>query len=122
MFTEELGVAPHGPRDALEYRRRISALIAAGRAYAVFDEDGAVIFKADVAAVSDQTCQLQGVWVRPDLRGRGIGTAALATVLHHGLELAPTVSLYVNDFNLAARRVYARLGMQEVGALATVLF
>ena len=46
--------------------------------------------------------------MRPDLRGRGLGTAALAAVVEHALTLAPTVSLYVNDFNLAARRMYAR--------------
>jgi hypothetical protein len=62
------------------------------------------------------------VWVRPDLRGLGIGTAALAAVLRHAFRIAPTVSLYVNDFNAAARRVYSRLGMRQAGTLATVLF
>jgi predicted GNAT family acetyltransferase len=31
------------------------------------------------------------------------------------------VSLYVNDFNTAARRMYERLGMREAATLATVL-
>jgi predicted GNAT family acetyltransferase len=43
-------------------------------------------------------------------------------VLRHALTLAPSVSLYVNDFNLAARRLYARLGMRPVEELRTVLF
>ena len=79
-------------------------------------------FKADIGALSAQTCQVQGVWVRPDLRGRGLGTAALAGVLHYALRLAPTASLYVNDFNAAARRMYAKLGMRQAATLATVLF
>jgi len=53
---------------------------------------------------------------------RGIGTGALAAVLEHALRLAPTVSLYVNDFNHAARRMYQRLGMYQVSVLETVLF
>jgi predicted GNAT family acetyltransferase len=61
------------------------------------------------------------VWVRPDLRGRGIATAALATVFAHALALAPSVSLCVNDFNVAARRLYARLGMRQHATLSTVL-
>jgi predicted GNAT family acetyltransferase len=44
-------------------------------------------------------------------------------VVHDALRrVAPTVSLYVNDFNQPARRVYARCGFHQVGTFATVLF
>jgi predicted GNAT family acetyltransferase len=36
--------------------------------------------------------------------------------------IAPVVSLYVNDFNIAARRSYERVGFREVGTFASVLF
>jgi predicted GNAT family acetyltransferase len=36
--------------------------------------------------------------------------------------VAPVVSLYVNDFNLPARRVYERVGFKQVGTFASVLF
>jgi predicted GNAT family acetyltransferase len=121
MFTEELGVSPYLSSGVGDYRRRTAGLIKERRAFGIV-QDGEVIFKADLGAVSPHTCQVQGVWVRPDLRGRGIGTAALPVVLRHGLTLAPTVSLYVNDFNTAARRVYARLGLREAAVLSTVLF
>lgn len=121
MFAEELGVSPYECVGDAEYRARVASMIRDRRAFALI-EDGQVLFKADIGAVSGSTCQVQGVWVRPDLRGQGIGTAALGTVLVHALTLAPTVSLYVNDFNVPARRMYATLGMREVGTLRTVLF
>ena len=121
MFTEELGVSPHLAPGSAAYRARVAGLLSSGRAFASFDFRGQVVFKAEIGAVSQRTCQVQGVWVRPDLRGRGIGTAALATVLTHALALAPSVSLYVNDYNAAARRMYARLGMRQVATLSTVL-
>jgi uncharacterized protein len=122
MFTEELGISPLRAAGTGEYRRRVGGLIGEGRAFAIFDHEGAVVFKADIGAVSSHTCQVQGVWVRPDQRGRGVGTAALAEVLRHALTLAPTASLYVNDFNTPARRIYARLGMRQIATLSTVLF
>ena len=122
MFTEELGISPLSERNGFAYRRRIGALIAAGFAFGLLDEGGKVLFKADIGALSERTCQIQGVWVRPDLRGQGIGTAALASVLRHALRLAPTVSLYVNHFNEPARRMYQTLGMRQVATLSTVLF
>jgi hypothetical protein len=36
--------------------------------------------------------------------------------------VAPTVSLYVNDFNLPARRAYERVGLRNVGTFSSVLF
>jgi uncharacterized protein len=121
MFTEELGVSPYAAPGSSAYRTRVSELISARRAFASFDFRGQVRFKAEIGSISARTCQIQGVWVRPDLRGRGIGTASLATVFAYALELAPTVSLYVNDYNAPARRMYARLGMRQVATLATVL-
>jgi predicted GNAT family acetyltransferase len=121
MFAEELGVSPNVSPGPVAFGARVDELIRTGHAFAAFDFRGQVIFKADLGAITADTCQVQGVWVRPDLRGRGIATAALADVLRHALTLAPTVSLYVNDFNVAARRVYAKLGMREHAVLSTVL-
>lgn len=121
MFAEELGVSPHVAPGTAAFRDRMGRLISERRAFAAVDFRGQIVFKAEIGAVTPHTAQIQGVWVRPDLRGRGIGTASLAAVLRHALELAPTASLYVNDFNTAARRMYARLGMRETAVLSTVL-
>jgi uncharacterized protein len=122
MFDEELGVAAHGGADRPGYRARLLQLITAGHALIRLDELGDVVFKAELAAVSAQCCQVQGVWVRPDHRGHGVGTAAMAAVVDYALRIAPVVSLYVNDFNYPARRLYGRIGMRQVGTLSTVLF
>jgi uncharacterized protein len=122
MFTEELGISPFVGSSGPSYPRRVESMLATGRAFGIVDADGRMAFKADIGALTAQTCQVQGVWVRPDLRGQGLGTAALAGVLQYALRLAPTASLYVNDFNTAARCMYARLGMRQVATLTTVLF
>ena len=121
MFTEELMASPFGHDGGAGFRNRIRSLAAAGRILARFD-DGEAVFKAEIGSVSSAACQIQGVWVRPDLRGQGIGTAAMASVLRYALTLAPAATLYVNGFNAPARAVYGRLGMRQVGTFATVLF
>ena len=122
MFAEELGLPPLTGSARRAYRQRIGELIAARRVFVRLDRAGGVAFKAEIGVMSSSTSQIQGVWVRPDLRGRGLGTAAMATVIDYALRLTPTVSLYVNDFNQAARRVYERLGMRQVATVGTVMF
>jgi predicted GNAT family acetyltransferase len=48
------------------------------------------------------------------------GTAAVVTLAR--AHVAPVVSLYVNDYNMPARRAYDRIGMRENGELASILF
>ena len=122
MFTEEVGVSPLGPDGGAAYRARVAELISLGRAFARI-EDGRVMFKAEIGAVTPYACQVQGVWVRPELRGRGLAVAGMAAVVTEALRsLAPVVSLYVNDFNTPARAVYRKVGFTEVATLTSVLF
>ena len=121
MFTEEVGVSPF-VGDGGVYRSRVGELVASGRAFARI-EDGQVVFKAEVGAVTAQACQVQGVWVSPQRRGQGLAAAGMAAVVRTCLaELAPVVSLYVNDYNIPALKTYARVGFSRVGTFATVLF
>jgi predicted GNAT family acetyltransferase len=122
MFTEEVGVSPLRVDGGAGYRARVAELIRAGQSLA-WISDGQVLFKAEIGAVSRSACQIQGVWVAPSHRGRGIGTAGTAAVVEYArAAIAPLVSLYVNDFNAAARAAYARVGFREVGRYASVLF
>jgi predicted GNAT family acetyltransferase len=45
-----------------------------------------------------------------------------AVVRYARRRFVPTVSLYVNEYNAAARRAYDRVGFQRHGTFATVLF
>ncbi|WP_433549333.1 GNAT family N-acetyltransferase [Streptomyces sp. CA-294286] len=122
MFTEEVGVSPMAGDGGLLYQARVAELVGAGRAFAR-TEDGKVVFKAEIGAVTSDACQIQGVWVAPEHRGRGLSVTGMAAVLRHALaEVAPVVSLYVNDFNAPARASYRRVGFREVGEFMSVLF
>ena len=122
MFTEEVGVSPEAGDGGALYRSRVAELIRIGRSYARI-EDGRVVFKAEIGAVTPLACQIQGVWVHPDLRGRGHAVAGMAAVVKHALDcFAPVVSLYVNDYNVPARAAYRKVGFKEVDTFMSVLF
>lgn len=121
MFTQEIGYRPYTGNAGL-YRDSIWRLIRAGRTYVVV-EDGRVVFKADVGSVALDACQVQGVWIAPDLRGRGLAAGYMASVIEQAMtDHAPFVTLYVNDFNAPALATYARIGMDQIGTFATILF
>lgn len=122
MFTAEVGVSPVAGGMAAAYRSRIAEIVREGRSFIRVDGD-VVVFKAEVGAVAGDVCQVQGVWVDPAHRGRGHSEAGMAAVVVGARsEIASTVSLYVNDFNTAARKAYRAVGFEQQGAFATVLF
>lgn len=121
MFTEEVGISPLRGTTEAAYRARLMWLIRSGRVFCRYDEQG-VAFKAELAAVTASASQIQGVWVRPDLRGRGLGSSAMAAVVQLALALAPQVSLYVNDYNTAALAAYHHAGFRQTGVMASIHF
>ena len=122
MFTEEVGVSPVAADGGASYRARVAELIRAGRAFARI-EDGRVVFKAEVGSATKAACQVQGVWVPPELRGRGMSAPGMAAVAAQAMQdIAPVVSLYVNDYNHAARATYRRVGFTDHGTFMSVLF
>ena len=120
MFIGEVGVDPRIGDGGRGYRRRVAGLIAAGRAWARF-ERGEVVFKAEVGSQSPAAGQIQGVWVHPDWRGRGLGTAGTAALAAAVVRSGRIASLYDNSYNTVARATYARIGFRQVGTFATVL-
>ena len=117
MYTNEIGVSPfkYGPGYGTFVRSRLEL----GDAWGVV-ENGKVIFKADIGPRFGNQTQLQGVWLDPSLRGQGRSASLIAGMLIQAQQQFPVISLYVNDYNTPAIRVYEKLGFQEVGALATV--
>ncbi|MDO5495206.1 MAG: GNAT family N-acetyltransferase [bacterium] len=121
MFREEVGYDPTRSGDG--YHHYVKSLASSGRSYVVIEPLGdrdQVVFKADIGAMWDGIAQVQGVWTHPDLRGRGMGTGAMAAVVEDILTFAPTVSLYVNHYNVAARRVYEKVGFRQEATYATI--
>ena len=124
MYIEEVGYDPtsHGAGYAYRVARLVRSQHTFIRKAPLADGSGErVVFKADVGALAGGVARLQGVWVAPDLRGRGIATAGVAAVVKLVRErLAPTISLYVNDYNAAAIATYTRVGFRIAGRWATV--
>jgi RimJ/RimL family protein N-acetyltransferase len=111
MYTEEMGENPMA-RDPSGYRRRVQILTARGWTY-VYDVGGELLFKMDIGCASERGAQIQGVYVPPEVRGRGMGTAAMAACCDLAFERHPSLSLYVNDFNAPAVALYERLGFHR---------
>jgi predicted GNAT family acetyltransferase len=123
MYTEEVGVSPEHGGGAELYRARVLQLMSRGWSFASFDDSGRLVFKAEVACASPYAAQIQGVYVVPDRRGEGLATAGMAAVARIvRREIAPVVSLYVNDWNVSARRAYERVGFVESARFSTIMF
>ncbi|MGW6005061.1 GNAT family N-acetyltransferase [Oerskovia enterophila] len=143
MFVEEVGYSPVAA-GGNAYAERVRGLITSGRSFvrlaggvpapslpngdrdplaAVALPERTVAFKAELGAVTSAVAQVQGVWVDPQLRGRRLSESGMAAVVEiTRREIAPVVSLYVNAYNERALATYRRVGFEQVGTFATVLF
>jgi GNAT superfamily N-acetyltransferase len=82
--------------------------------------DGAVLFKAEVACACQRGVQIAGVYTAPQARNLGLARRDLNALCHLLLQRYPRATLYVNDNNAPALRLYQRLGFTRLCDYATI--
>jgi GNAT superfamily N-acetyltransferase len=119
-FLEEVGIDAYARDPALfEWRTRMQ--IEEGRSW-LWEEGGAILFKAEASAWTEKAVQLQQVWVDPSMRGNGYGKRGLADLCRLLLAGTPSVCLFVRPENAPAIALYETVGMRRVGAYRSLIF
>ncbi|MEP7211494.1 MAG: GNAT family N-acetyltransferase [Acidobacteriota bacterium] len=105
--------------DREGFLQRVVRRIDQGRIFVVV-KDGKLIFKADVIAETTETAYLEGVYVAPEYRGKGIGSSCLAQLSCELLNRVHNVCLLSNvDFE-QAHTSYLRAGFKASGHCTTL--
>ncbi len=97
--------------DAAGFRERHARDVRDGRWW-VARERGRIVFQVHVGASSAHAVQLGGVFVPRDARARGWATAGVRAMSARLLQRHALVTLYCDEANEGARRVYERVGFR----------
>jgi len=81
----------------------------------VAELEGRLVGKINTNAISFTRCQIGGVYVHPDYRGLGIAGRMTFEFAESLRSQGRGVSLFVQKTNIAARRVYQRVGFEIQG-------
>lgn len=97
--------------DPAGYRARVGHRIAAGRTWVARDAQG-IYFKTDVTAEAAQIAYVEGVMLRPDVRGLGLGSSAFAKLCSCLLQQHERVCLLVKAAEQKTVAFYHKLGFK----------
>ncbi|HEX8748857.1 MAG TPA: GNAT family N-acetyltransferase [Pyrinomonadaceae bacterium] len=120
MAFEESGTNPL-KRDLKGMTERTLRRIELGRVW-ILAKEGRIIFKADTISVAPKAIFLEGIYVHPHERGRGIGSRCLTQLGSILLKSAPSLTIVVNQENMRALALYQRLNYQLRSPYLTVYF
>jgi GNAT superfamily N-acetyltransferase len=104
MSEAESGVNPLTV-DPVGFRQRCARRIERKRVWVVI-ENGMLVFKADIQADTPDVTYLEGIYVNPAMRSRGIGRACLSELTQQVLLRSKSVCVLVNENNPKAHAFY----------------
>jgi predicted GNAT family acetyltransferase len=107
LGDDRCGADPEG------FRRRHAKDLRDGRWWVARDS-GRIVFQVHVGAENAHVVQLGGVMVPPEARNLGWATRGMGAIVDRLLEWRPAVGLFCYEHNLAARRVYERVGFRSL--------
>jgi RimJ/RimL family protein N-acetyltransferase len=118
MEREDLGTDPS--LDLRRHEEDVRNRLRSGRTF-VIEERGALVFQINVGTLNEGGAQVGGTWVPPEHRGRGLATAGVAAVVRRLRDVAPRVTLHVNEANGPAVSVYERVGFRRDAAFRLIV-
>jgi predicted GNAT family acetyltransferase len=108
ICKEDTGVDPMA-QDPAGFRRRMLARIERGREWILRDGSG-IVFKTDVIFETEEAIYLEGVWVRPDLRGIGLETKLLKSLCQQLLRHHRAVCVFADGEDEPINAFYREVG------------
>lgn len=117
---EQNGTDPRA-LDPHSYRARVGRRIAAGRVWVARDARG-IYFKTDVTTQSERIAYVEGVMLRPDVRGRGLGSLTFARLCRRLLQENERVCLFVKAAEQKTVAFYRKLGFKLHAQYQSVRF
>ena len=118
MAYDESGVNPLDV-DLNGFRLRCARRIENGRVW-VLVEGGELVFKADVASETPECTYIEGVYVEPSSRQRGMGLRCLSQLGRTLLEGSESLCALVNEQNLVAQSLFLKAGYRLRGYYDTI--
>jgi predicted GNAT family acetyltransferase len=120
FIEEECGINPL-TRDARGFTARLARRISKNKLWIVVRDDE-IIFKADVFAKTPQAAYLEGIYVSPNFRGRGIGLHYLRDLSSRLLKESNSLVLLINETERkrGLEHFYARAGYSAAGLYDTI--
>lgn len=119
MYREETLADPHRDQPR-SFRSMHQRRLMERRTWVWTRGNGSVLFKAEVSCSCAYGAQIAGVYTAPEARGQGVARRGLGVLCRTLLERYPRVTLYVNDENLPALRLYQRLGFVRCAPYSSV--
>lgn len=113
MAFETSGVNPL-TKDPAGFRERYLRRIEKNRVW-VLTKHGHLIFKADVTSESEEVAYLEGVYVKPDERGKGLGRDCVKAIGNILLQRKQAIYLFVAQDNARLQSFYFNLGFNVAG-------
>lgn len=115
---EESGVNPL-ERDKERFLERTLIRIEKGWCWVVV-RDGKLLFKVDVVAQTSAVAYLEGIYVKPEMRGRGVGSNCLSQVGRDLLLESKSICLLSNIELQYAHKAYKKAGFKMKGKYQTI--
>jgi len=106
-------------RDRDAFLDRVARRIEMGRTFVVF-ENGKLLFKVDIIAEADGIIYLEGIYVAPEHRGKGIGSSCLSRLTLMLLERAERICMLSNTRFENAHRSFPKAGYRVTGRCTTL--
>ncbi|HKG47466.1 MAG TPA: GNAT family N-acetyltransferase [Pyrinomonadaceae bacterium] len=120
MALEMSGVDPLR-NDPVGFRQRYLRRIDKNRVWVLMNKNR-LIFKLDVITSTPGATYIEGVYVSPEERGKGLGQSCLTTVGQKLLEHTAAIQLFVETENTRTTAFYLRLGFNVAGQYDLLYF